>query len=212
MSTGVGKSIVFLRGGGESTPFETINEFNVYWGFGQLNGLKSVFMDTCPYCLLSKSCFKKVTSKRDRSTPLPEDLLDKLKSFAPVCGISLGYETPNLPGPSWQGQFIVVEHLPLPEGVSAESNISIVFTGQIREKLEAIIEARQQFLREMAEVAGGNSGETRPDEKQGGIEDVGHGDWVIVEESDIPTISEAAMTSHVRPTRSIQDSINGIQL
>jgi hypothetical protein len=98
--------------------------------------------------------------------------------------------------------------------VSAESNISIVFTGQIREGLGAIIEARRQFLREATEVEGGNDGETRPNEKQGGVEDVGHGDWVIVEESDvpIPTISEAAMTSHVRPARSIQDSINGIQL
>ena len=66
----------------------------------------------------------------------------------------------------------------------------------------------------MTSKKGEKGGETRLNERQGDVEDVGHGDWVIVEESDvpIPTISEAAMTSHVRPARSIQDSINGIQL
>jgi hypothetical protein len=32
---------------------------------------------------------------------------------------------------------------------------------------------------------GENGGETRPDEKQGDVEVVGHGDWVIMEGSDI---------------------------
>lgn len=162
--------IVFLRGGGKSKPFDTINEFNVYGSFGQLKALKSVFTDTHPYCLLSKCCFEEISKGPVRLTPLPEDLPDELKPFVPVCGITLAYETPNLPGPSWQELFIVVECLPLPEDMSVDCNISIVFTGQIREMLEAIIEARlqhwQQLLREAT--------------------DIDHGDLVIMEGSYVP--------------------------
>jgi hypothetical protein len=170
---------IFLRGGGKSKPFDTINEFNVYGSFGQLNALKSVFTDIYPYCLLSKCCFEEIKSKGlVRLTPLPEDLPDELKPFVPVCGITFAYETPNLPGPSWQELFIVVECLPLPEDMSVDCNISIVFTGQIREKLEVIIEAR--LLREAT--------------------DIDHGDLVIVEGSYIPirmngTRAEVIMTS-----------------
>jgi hypothetical protein len=182
MSTDIGKRIVFLRGGGESKPFDTINEFNVYGIFGWLKGLKSVFTDTHPYCLLSKRWFEEITSKgRGRLTSLPEDLPDELKHFVPVCGITLGYETPNLPGPSWQELFIVVERLPLPEDVSVDCNISIVFTSQIREKLEAIMEARRQHWQQLLREMEGEKGkETQPNEKQGDVED--HGDWVIVED------------------------------
>jgi hypothetical protein len=63
--------------------------------------------------------------------------------------------------------FIVVEHLPLSEDVSG-----------------AIIEEQQQSLRETGQRLL-NGGETRPDEKQGDVEDVGYGDWVIVEGSDV---------------------------
>jgi hypothetical protein len=110
-----------------------------------------------------------------------------LKPFVPVCGITLCYETPNLPGPSWQKLFIVVERLPLPEGVSMDCNISIVFTGQIRKMLGAIMEARrqrwQQLLREATEMEGEMGGETRPNEEQVDVEDIDHGDWIIVEGS-----------------------------
>jgi len=187
MSTGIEKRIVFLRGGGESKPFDTMNEFDVYGSFGCLKALKSVFTDTHPYCLLSERCFKRIMSKgQGRLTSLPEDLPDELKPFVPVCGITLAYETPNLPGPSWQELFIVVERLPLPEGVSVDCNISIVFTGQIREKLGAIIEARrqhwQQLLREATEMEGEKGGETWSNEKQGDVKGIDHDDWVIVDE------------------------------
>jgi hypothetical protein len=202
MSTGIEKRIVFLRGGGKSKPFDTINEFNVYGYFGQLKALKSVFTDTHPYCLLSKCCFDEIRSKGPvRLTSLPEDLPDELKPFVPVCGITLAYETPNLPGPSWQELFIVVERLPLPEDVSVDCNISIVFTGQIREKLEVIIKARlqhwQQLLRDATEMEGEKGGE-----------DIDHGDWVVVEGPYVPILMNGTraevtmMSTHARGVRS----------
>jgi hypothetical protein len=47
---------------------------------------------------------------------------------------------------------------------------------------------------------GEKGGETRPNEKQGDVEDVDHGDWVIMGGSDVPicmnsTRAEVTMTS-----------------
>jgi hypothetical protein len=238
-SKDVEKRIAFWRGGGVFKPFDTINEFNVYWGYVRLKALKSVFTNAYLYCLLSRCYFEKITKDRSTWEPLPEDLPDKLKPFVRICCVTLDYETPNLPGRSWLGLFIVVERLPLPEDMCVDCNISIVFTSQIRKKLEAILEARrrhwQQLLKatEMAmveeseaeemnekdqedkaareegydhdqdshETQEGEKGrETRPNEKQGDVEDVDHGDWVIVEGSDVPicmngTRAEVTMTS-----------------
>ena len=88
-----------------------------------------------------------------------------------------------------------------------DCNISIVFTSRIREKLEAIIEVRrrhlQQLSREATEVEGEKGGETRPNEKRGDVEDIDHGNWVIVQGSSYGTRAEVTMTStHARGVRS----------
>jgi hypothetical protein len=168
---------ISIRGGDKSKPFDTINEFNLYWTFGRLTALKSVFADTNSYNLLSERCFKEIGGERRlRLVPLPGDLPDELEPFVPVCGVNICYDTSHLPGPSFQELFIVVKRLPLPEGVPEDCNISIIFTGQIRKKLEAIIRER---LREAMEMDREDGGETRPNEKQGDVEDADHGDVPI---------------------------------
>jgi hypothetical protein len=160
----------------KSKPFDKVNEFKVYGPVAHLT-VKSVFTDTYSYCLLSERCFKKIKRKGlVRSTSLPGFLPDELESLIPVCAISLGYYTSKLLRSTWQELFIVVKHLPLPEGVSVDCNISIVFTGQIRDNLEAILKERQQLLREATEMDEENGGETQPNQKQG---DVDHGDWSL---------------------------------
>jgi hypothetical protein len=78
-----------------------------------------------------------------------------------------------------------------------DCNISIVSTGQIREKLEVIIEAQhrhwQQLLREatkmeMAEESTWGRAEGRRDSRD---EDIDHGDRVIVEGSPSVTFNLA---------------------